>query len=77
MLAKINPTSPRGIIPMPTEIRSSPFSNTPKEQACFPTTATAVRIMAKVRILGSAKVRRSTRTPIRTKNIGTRNDTMG
>src|SRR5207302_1913353 len=54
MPAKMSPTSPRGIIPIPTDSRSSP-PNAPSEQACLPRTAASVRAAARPRISGLAK----------------------
>ena len=39
MLAKIRPTSPRGIMPMPTDSRSKPRPTTPSAHTCLPTMA--------------------------------------
>ena len=75
--AKIKPTSPRGIIPTPTARRLIPFSRTPNEQTCFPMIAATLRPAANVRTLTSANERRSTLSPISTKNTGTRIELMG
>src|SRR4030095_11751626 len=70
--AKINPTSPRGIIPNPIVNRSKPRSSTPREQICLPTIAAKVSNRAKPRISNFANSLRSTFNPINTKKIGTR-----
>src|SRR5262249_18426084 len=41
--AKMSPTSPRGIIPIPTAARFRPGPSAPSAHACFPRTAASVR----------------------------------
>ena len=77
MLAKISPTSPRGIIPIPIERQSRSAPSAPRPHACLPSIAAAVSAAAKSRISGRTKALRSTRIPINTKKTGTRNDEIG
>ncbi len=56
MAAKIKPTSPRGIIPMPTLSRSTPRPRTPREQTCLESTAARVRPAASNKTLESRKL---------------------
>ena len=70
IVAKIKPTSPRGIIPTPT-ISLSTFPAA-KPAAILVMKATTVIARATKRIFGSAKVSSLTFIPVRTKKIGTR-----
>ena len=77
MLAKMRPTSPRGIMPSPIASRSAPLSSTPSEQACLPTTAASVSTAANPSTPGWPNTARSTPMPMSTKNTGTRKPASG
>src|SRR5581483_8206750 len=71
MLAKMSPTSPRGIIPMPTDSRSRPPPKAPRAHACLPRIAAAVSSAARPSTSARANAASSTRIPISTKKTGT------
>ena len=77
MLAKISPTSPRGIIPIPTAHRLTVLSRTPREQSCFPAMAATVSRRASRSASVEANAVRSTLDPIWTKKTGARRSTRG
>jgi hypothetical protein len=56
MLAKMRPTSPRGIIPTPMLSRSI-FSSAPSPQICLQSMAAAVNPPARPRMVGHAEKR--------------------
>jgi hypothetical protein len=71
MPANIRPTSPRGIIPIPTARRLMPRSTTPKRADLFANDRCRSQCRSKSKNVERAKSRRSTFNPINTKKIGT------
>ena len=70
MLAKIRPTSPRGIIPMPMRRRSLRVPIAPYAESSLPTMAMASSTDASSSTLGCSIAARSALTPMSTKNTG-------